>query len=89
MATKIITNISTKQLNQTIDELHQYAQRLAEKCEQFVNELSEQLAKYEKQIVILEDRANELYEVIEICKEDEDQRDLLDKFIFAIGMFNE
>lgn len=41
MARKIITNISTKQLNQTIDELHQYAQRLADKCELFVNELAD------------------------------------------------
>lgn len=41
MARKIITNISTVQLNQTIDELHQYAQRLAERCEQFVSELAD------------------------------------------------
>ena len=49
MATKIITNISTTQLNQTIDELHQYAQRLADRCELFVNELADigiQTAKY-------------------------------------------
>lgn len=41
MARTIITNISKRQLNQTIDELHQYAQRLTEKCEQFVNELAD------------------------------------------------
>ena len=41
MARKIITNISTTQLNQTIDELHQYAQRLSERCEMFVNELAD------------------------------------------------
>ena len=41
MARKIITNISTTQLNQTIDELHQYAQRLTDRCEQFVNELAD------------------------------------------------
>jgi len=41
MARKIITNISTQQLNQTIDELHQYAQRLTERCEQFVSELAD------------------------------------------------
>lgn len=41
MARKIITNISTTQLNQTIEELHQYALRLTERCEQFVNELAD------------------------------------------------
>lgn len=41
MARKIITNISTTQLNQTIEELHQYAQRLSERCEMFVNELAD------------------------------------------------
>ena len=41
MARKIITNISTRQLDQTIDELHQYAQRLSDRCEQFVNELAD------------------------------------------------
>ena len=41
MARKIITNISTKQLNQTINELQEYAQRLASRCEQFVDELSD------------------------------------------------
>ena len=41
MARKIITNISTHQLNQTIDELHEYARRLTERCEQFVDELAD------------------------------------------------
>ena len=49
MARKIVTNISTESLNKTIDELHQYAQRLTERCEQFVDELADigiQTAKY-------------------------------------------
>ena len=41
MARKIVTNISTTQLNQTIEELHQYAMRLTERCEQFVSELAD------------------------------------------------
>ena len=41
MARKIITNISNTQLEQTINELHKYAQRLSERCEQFVNELAD------------------------------------------------
>ena len=41
MARRIVTNISTTQLNQTIKELHDYADRLAQRCEQFVNELAD------------------------------------------------
>lgn len=49
MARRIKTNISTNQLEQTIEELHKYAERLAERCDQFVNELADigiQTAKY-------------------------------------------
>ena len=41
MATKYTTNISTRQLNQLIRELQEYADKLAAKCEQFVSELAE------------------------------------------------
>ena len=41
MARKIITNISTDQLNQTVKYLRDYAERLRTRCGQFVNELAD------------------------------------------------
>lgn len=41
MARKIITNISTNQIEQTIEYLYEYSKRLTDRCEQFVNELAD------------------------------------------------
>ena len=41
MAKEIVTNISTRQLNRAIKELNDYANMLANKCEEFVNALAD------------------------------------------------
>ena len=59
-----------------------------EKFAILIKQLSDQLTHYQSQLPILEQRAHQLFNVIEKCKQQEEIKEAILMFVEALNMFN-